>query len=265
MDTKKIVGIMLVKNEEYFAALALQSILDFCDEIIILDNMSEDTTYEQIQELSANYSKIRLQRIVDFRKSHQPLERYVGTNTWVFGVDGDEIYDASGLGRLRARIFHGEFDKYWKLSGHMIHVDWYDFQEKRVKGYRTPAARGGTKLFNFGALDSWIDGKCERLHGGNPIFKTGYSADLVLRLEQQQSWGNCDLRCLHMCFVPRSSLDPKLVAKRNNPSWERKKYYVSHFFKKRLRAFFDSNHYYKNRRYRQGPRHAPDISMFKFE
>jgi glycosyltransferase involved in cell wall biosynthesis len=51
---------MLVKNDEYFAPSALQSVLDFCDEIIVLDNMSEDTTYKQLHEMSDNYPKIRL-------------------------------------------------------------------------------------------------------------------------------------------------------------------------------------------------------------
>jgi hypothetical protein len=255
---------MLVKNDEYFATSALQSVLDFCDEIIVLDNVSEDTTYERLQELSDHYSKIHLERILDFRTSHQPLEKYAGTDTWVFGVDGDEIYDASRLAQLRERIYQGEFDKYWKLEGHMIHVQSYDFDQKRVTGYVTPPAKSVTKLFNFSILTSWSDGGYQRLHGGCPTFKPGFEGSEVLRLYENEIWEDCDFRCLHMCFVPRSSLDPSLVVRRNNPSWERKKYYVSHFFKKRLRAFVTNSYYYKNRKYRRGQKYQFDISDFEF-
>jgi hypothetical protein len=97
MRSKKIVGIMLVKNDEYFAASALHSVVDFCDNIVILENMANDNTYERLKIASSNYPNVSLERISDFRKSHQPLEKYAGTDTWVFGVDGDEIYDAIKL------------------------------------------------------------------------------------------------------------------------------------------------------------------------
>lgn len=264
MDKKKIIGIMLVKNEEYFAALALQSILGFCDEIIILDNMSKDSTAQQLEQIAASHPHIHFETISDFRTSHKPLEKYAGTDSWVFGVDGDEIYDANRLNRLRDRVFKGEFDQYWKISGQMLHIDWYDFSRKRVAGYGTPPAASVTKLFNFGALVRWSDGGYQRLHGGEPVFKPGYGPGRTVRLYETESWDHCDLRCLHMCFVPRSGLDPKLIVKRNNPSWERKKYYVSHFFKKRLRAFVTNSYYYKNRKYRRGQKYQVDISDFEF-
>jgi len=64
-----------------------------------------------------------------------------------------------------------------------------------------------TKLYNFAAIDAW-DGKIvERLHGGEIQFKSGYDASLRLNLHEQTSWTNADFRCLHLCFLERSSRD----------------------------------------------------------
>lgn len=43
----KIVGICLIKNEDYYIEQVLKNIMDFCDKIIVLDNMSEDNTYSE--------------------------------------------------------------------------------------------------------------------------------------------------------------------------------------------------------------------------
>jgi hypothetical protein len=74
-----------------------------------------------------------------------------------------------------------------------------------------------TKLYNFKALSSW-EGPClERMLGGTPVFKQGFAASLRLNLHEQIPWEQSFYRCLHTCFLQRSSLDPAGGKDRPNP------------------------------------------------
>ena len=42
----RIIGVCLLRNEEHFVAWSLMNIAEFCDEIIVLDNKSNDRTPE---------------------------------------------------------------------------------------------------------------------------------------------------------------------------------------------------------------------------
>ena len=35
------------------------------------------------------------------------IEKYYSTNTWMFGVDGDELYDPIGLKKFRNELLSG--------------------------------------------------------------------------------------------------------------------------------------------------------------
>ncbi|RQV99422.1 hypothetical protein EH220_01715 [bacterium] len=218
MPDRKIIGIALVKNEEHFVEWAIGNALEFCDEIIVLDNMSEDETFEKVSNLSRNSPKIRVSRIDDPNMSHRFIEQYAGTQTWIFGVDGDEIYDPNGLSQIRRRIMSGEFDQYWEIKGHVLHATALELGRGWAQGYSTPAAKSMVKLYNFSALISWKESKRERLHGGSQVFRPGYSRWSSLALQDKGDWDNCELRCLHLCFVPRTSLDPSNPLKRRNPA-----------------------------------------------
>jgi len=117
----KIVGICLIKNEDLFVERVLKNIINFCDEIIVLDNMSTDNTFEIVKRLTREYNKIKLFELEDPLKSHKFIEKYAITNTWVFGVDGDEIYDPAGLDRLRLEILLGKYQTKWQIMGNSLH------------------------------------------------------------------------------------------------------------------------------------------------
>ena len=53
-----IVGICLVKNEEYFITWALMNVLEFCDNILIMDNLSDDLTGEIIRCIAEEHHHI---------------------------------------------------------------------------------------------------------------------------------------------------------------------------------------------------------------
>ena len=72
-----------------------------------------------------------------------------------------------------------------------------------------------SKFYNFAAIESWGGDTPERLHGGSPVFRPGFSESLKRRLELEYGWESSPLRCLHTCFMPRSSADASVQSREN--------------------------------------------------
>ncbi len=212
-----ILGVILVKNEERFIAWSLMSIVAFCDRILVLDNQSTDRTRTIVDAIAARHPHIEVTTVEDAYDTHRFVEGYAGSNTWVLGADGDEIYDTAGLARLRTRLLAGAYDDYWRLSGHCLHVLGADLDRGEAFGFAPPAAPALGKLFNFAAIESWRQGRHQRLHGKNVVFREPFDRNAVARLYQTEPWEGSDLRLLHLCFLPRSSLDDGRTT-RPNPS-----------------------------------------------
>src|SRR4051812_27356846 len=105
---------MLVRDEDRFVEWAIRSTIDFCDEFLVCDHESQDETPVILAQLANEFGpKLRVRRCRDSGESHRMIQAYAGTQTWVFGVDGDEIYDRAGLRRFRGRLESGEFDRWW--------------------------------------------------------------------------------------------------------------------------------------------------------
>lgn len=209
----RIVGIVLVQNEENFVVWAISNVLEFCDEIIVLENKSTDATWERIEALAARYPKIRTHRVTQPDRTNEYVVPYVGEDVWLFGVDGDEIYDPAGLARFRQRIMAGEFSHAVTIRGHAIHARTIDLDRQVAEGFVTPAAKAATKLFYAGAMVSW-HGNTQRLHG-LPIYKPGWARSDREELSAKESWEQGDLRMLHLCFFPRSSINPEVAVRQN--------------------------------------------------
>jgi len=214
--TGQIVGVSLVRNEDIFIAQAITNVADFCDTIIILDNLSTDNTWQEIQRLRSKFSHIEAHQINDYRESHSYISSYAGSDTWVLGIDGDEIYDPIGLKRFRKQLLAGDFDNHWALFGNVINCVEVDFKRRVAKGYLSPPSRSMTKLFNFSALESW-HGPCERLHGGDKRFRAGFCESQRLAINEQNAWDESSFRCLHLCFMQRSTKEKNSAMSRLQP------------------------------------------------
>jgi glycosyltransferase involved in cell wall biosynthesis len=214
---KQIVGIVLVRNEDRFVRQAVSNILGFCDRILLVDNGSRDQTPLILRELaSENPEKTSFLAIRHPRESHDLLKPYAGTPTWIFAVDGDETYDPERLKSFRLRLLAGEFDNHWMILGNVHHCDHLDVTAGVAEGYSTPPGRSITKLYNFAAIKSWDGNTPERLHGENPDFLPGYNEQMKRQLQNEFSWETSPLRCLHLCFLSRSSLDGRDGGSREN-------------------------------------------------
>ena len=73
----------------------------------------------------------------------------------------------------------------------------------RRRGERARLGKGGS-------------GEASRLHGGRVDFREGYNEKLRLELHRTTSWEKADFRCLHVCFMQRSSLDAQNSTPRKN-------------------------------------------------
>jgi len=204
MSDIKIVGISVIKNENLHVEWMLRNILNFCDEILVYDNMSIDNTFEIVQKMAAENKKIKLSKVKDANKTHKLIEKYASTPTWLFGVDGDEIYDPIGLAKLREKIINGDYQKYWRIRGYFLHCVDVNLESKIAKGYLAPPASESNKLYNFSTLKSWVQ-EGQRFVGNNRVFNDGFKKSDICLLHNDYSWEDAILRNLHLCFIKRST------------------------------------------------------------
>jgi hypothetical protein len=199
----KIVGILLLKNEEIWIKNIIENIIEFCDKIIILDNNSTDMTWSIIKDIQKKMSgKIYSKKIKTIRESHSFISGYAGTDTWIFGVDGDELYDPIGLMKLKNELLEGRFNKVWNIKGNVLHCTRINETKKNAVGYMAPPSRSMTKLYNFNLIEKW-DNCPERLHSGDLVKKRGVSLKTKY-LYKVHEWGDAYFKCLHLCFIKRS-------------------------------------------------------------
>jgi len=262
MSAAKIIGIVLARNEERHIETAVRNAAGFCDQMLLCDHRSEDATPYILRGLSGEIPSAEFYALDHPRESHDLLKPFCGTATWVFAVDGDEIYDPTGLGHLRSRILSGELEASWAVFGNVLNVTRLATNRSTATGHLSPPCRSMTKLYNFEAISSW-HGKCpERLHGGTPVFRPGFSAASRRYLHEETSWENSHFRCLHLCFLPRSSADVS-QARRNimetyGTGWKD----TFRFGLVKLLCAGGQSSRWKQERYRRGPEVTVDAAPF---
>jgi len=203
----RIVGSVLVRNEDVFVERAIRNVAAFCDRIHAVDHVSTDRTWEILRSLAAELDHLDIHRSRNSALAHRLLERYAGTATWVIGVDGDELYDPSCLAGFRTDLVAGAHADVFRLKAHVLNCDALDVEKRVATGWLAPPSRPITKLFNFGAVDSWR-GIPEPLQAGDAVFRPGYHWESRRDLASGSTWETDPLRCLHLCFLPRSTRDP---------------------------------------------------------
>ncbi|MEI7880137.1 MAG: glycosyltransferase [bacterium] len=267
MNTPAIIGLLLVKNEDLYVQQAIRNIESFCDHLIILDNGSTDNTIPILEAAAKANPRIELKNIRHLAESHKFIMCYAGTPTWIFAVDGDEVYDPQGLRQMRQKIQQGELDSYFNIYGNVLNCDRLDLHSHTAWGYLSPPARSMTKLYNFSVVQSWT-GCSQRLHGGQLVFKDSYDdRQRTCAMHLTTPWEKSCFRCLHMCLTRRSSrqlvdgprFSPSDVLRRQTSSQQLTG--RVHFFTQSLLAYLLKKTG-KDQGYRRGPKIAKDITPF---
>jgi len=202
----RIVGSVLVRNEDLFVEQSIRNVAAFCDRIHAVDHVSTDNTWEILRALAGELDHLDLHRSRDSGSAHRLLEPYAGTDTWVLGVDGDELYDPGGLARLREDLLRGAYGQIFRLKAHVLNCDQLDVAAATAGGWLAPPSRPITKLFNFAAVESWTDSP-DPLQAGRVVFSPGRHWESRADLADSTGWDTDPLRCLHLCFLRRSSTE----------------------------------------------------------
>jgi hypothetical protein len=171
--------------------------------------MSTDGTWDIVEALGREYDWVEPVRIRHTGESHGLVQGYAGTDTWVLGVDGDELYDPEGLAQVREELLGGAYQDTFLVKSNVLNCVELDGERGRASGYLSPPSRSITKLYNCAAFESWTRCYRQYFHDGETVFRPGYSGEDLLHLGERTSWDQSTLRCLHMCFLRRSSLDPE--------------------------------------------------------
>jgi hypothetical protein len=272
MTSPRLVGVVLVRNEEVFVEWAIRNAAGACDRIHALDHMSTDSTWAILRRLSTELDHLDAVRSRNALNAHRLLEQYVGSATWVLRIDGDHLFDPGGLAALKEALLVGEHDDVFRVRAHTLHCDDLDEVAGTASGWLAPPSRTGAQLYNLGAVTSWRGG-VEPLIGGDPVFRSGFGWDRMLDLTESTSWETDPLRLLHVCFLRRSSTDAHdLSAGRLNLN-EAGTY--RHGFAGRLRrlvrppgidprvrALHEQGMNWKQDNYRRGPRVSVDATPF---
>ena len=214
--TLRIVGVVLVHDEDVFVERAVRNVAAVCDRIHAFDHVSTDRTAEILAGLARELDHLEVRTTPDARDSHRALEQYAGTETWALGVDGDELYDPEALTGLRALLEGGAYADAFHLKAHVLNCVALDLEQQTATGHMSPPSRPVTKLFNLGAVDAW-SGAPQRLHAGAPRFRPGFDWSSLRYVSEDYEWATDPLRMLHTCFLRRSSADaaPAPAARRN--------------------------------------------------
>lgn len=259
----QVVGICLLKNEDIYLDFVINNIYLSCDRLILLDNGSSDETVNICKKWAEQSSTIEFYSIKSATESHDYIADYVSTNTWVFAVDGDEIYDRERTATFLAELKQGKFNDYTQIMGNVLNCVKVDVPQKYAEGYLARPCRSMTKLYNFSAMAHWTGPWEERLHGGQIEFKPSWQGGKKYELQYESSWEESPFRCLHTVFVRRSSKDFAWSSSRSNIAerniYSRKRKLVNAF----LRIIgFELRSPHKKEAYMRGDLYQTEISAF---
>ena len=171
----QVVAVVLLHNEDVFAERVIRNVAAFCDRIHVADHMSTDGTWEIVSALARELDHVDATRIANSAQSHDMIAGYAGTNTWVLGADGDELYDPVALQRLRNQLEEGLYDHAFESCRPCSTPSRLIDQAGTATGYLSPPARSaGGKLFNFNAINSWTHVYRQCLHEGEVEYRPGW-------------------------------------------------------------------------------------------
>ncbi|RMH51649.1 MAG: glycosyltransferase family 2 protein [Zetaproteobacteria bacterium] len=128
-------------NEAEKIADAIASVIDWADEVVVVDSFSSDGTDAIARELGARVEQIPFRTFGQIRNAAIAACRFA----WIFSLDADERCTDAAAAEIQAVVANPEFDAYfiprrnWYLGRWVRHGGWYP-------DYRQP------QLFRRGAI-----------------------------------------------------------------------------------------------------------------
>src|SRR3990167_8885065 len=137
-----IVAHTLVKNEERFIWFAINSVIDYMDEMYVWDNGSGDATIKIIKSIKS--PKIKFKDVSGIRPELARQRMLEGTKSdWIFILDGDEIWHDQTINNLQLTINNCRPEaEAVVVPNRMLIGDIFHYQEELAGEYEIAGKRG---------------------------------------------------------------------------------------------------------------------------
>lgn len=135
-----IIAHCLVKNEERFIWFAINSVIEYVDEMLVWNNGSTDATVKIIK--SIKNPKIKFRDVSNLKPeiARQKMLEESKNFDWIFILDGDEVWSESGIQYLVSSI-RRDADCV-VVSNYMLIGDIYHYQEEKAGRYQIHNRQG---------------------------------------------------------------------------------------------------------------------------
>src|SRR4029077_13628694 len=119
-----------------------------------------------------------------------------------------------------------------------------------------------TKLYNFRMLQQLDANAPQRLHSrkSRDVFHEGFHSLLRFDLYKETAWEDAYFRCLHACFLPRSTQEPAGAMRENVSESLQPLRRLKRLARSAIGLKSASD--YKREKYMRGPRVSVDASPF---
>lgn len=160
----KLSAVVLTKNEEKNIERCLKS-LDFCDEIIVIDDYSTDNTKNQISKIKNQNDKLNIKIIEKHLNNDFAAQRNFGlnkaSNEWILFIDADE--EISGNLKLEIENLKFNFDAYY-----LKRRDYFWNQELKYGEVKKVREQGIVRLVKKNS-GTWMGTVHEVFHTANKV------------------------------------------------------------------------------------------------
>lgn len=148
----KIVGHCLIQNEERFIWYAINSVIDFLDEIYVWDTGSTDKTCEivrSIENTKLHFEEKGKQTPEGFAELRNEMIKKTNSD-WIFILDGDEIWHKDTIKEIVDTIYKYKDTIDLIVSPvKMLVGDIYHYQDEKAGRYKIKGKKGH---FNIRAI-----------------------------------------------------------------------------------------------------------------
>lgn len=193
----------LVKNEENFVWFAINSVIDYVDEIMVWDMGSTDKTSSIVK--SINSKKISFKKVDCDVSAARQLMLDATKSDWILILDGDEIWWDGEIEKL-VQTMQSTSAEVLVVSNYMCIGDVFHHQEELAGRYKI---WGKTGTVTVRAFRKNIPGL--KVSGVYPF--ESYVNGQGLRLQElpRQNIFFSDAKYLHTSFLRRTSVENKKI------------------------------------------------------
>ena len=223
-SSRRIVGILQVKDADLLIEPVIKNTLDMLDWLIVLDNNSTDNTLSEVHKIKEMSDKVLVKKILTVNSGGRYLNSLCGTDTVVVRIDADEVWHPEYAKNLRNELQITDFPKIWKIisSGWMLDVNGVDLDNEVCVGLLQDV-----RNYYFGNIMAWSQGP-ERLHGAPMTLRTNTTSDNFVLQTCAPSDGAAILHFTFLClssngrenFRPSTELHKREYVEEDPSKWK---------------------------------------------